>query len=615
MSPSWLGVGLLLFFGGSYAAARLFFRLVAFPGSFFFLAPFLCYQINDHAISKFRDQLQDALAFANASVLEDRIVSLRAFIQHAKLWKDSLERLRQDSAASMTSSQRMLLDQLCKLTTAIQSLMLDDKTSLWDIVENSGEDAAPFQLHNSMDIVPWTHVTDCLQDMKALIDAFVTPKQKRIHRVRQMLDTPFATLPLLRARFPILYGATRRSVRTSDGASIDVMIVPRIPGADLSGGVMVIYCNPNGGLYEVVGYWNYLLNMYQSLGCNVVLFNYRGYGASSGQPTVRGLQLDGEAVYELVQSFRPQKIVVHGESMGGVAATHLACHRKVDFLLADRTFGSLTAIGRAMFGDWAGTLLPLVSSTKERNEKNFIQANCYKVTASDANDNIISFAASLTSAVAGELILNAGQADSGGGLLADSDLRSLHQAYRELITPLNNSNIRRPVQIDSHALTVLERAVSAIGMIDACNCSLADVLSSRLNLNSLKIFFASLQVWGSYSGTKSKPIQDRRSAIQLSLIRLQESAVLLSESAQVLNQPQLKAAVMELQKCLVLVRQRLSSHAESDQTLIDSKVGYFVNLTCGHNNLMSRSERQQIIRHMVAANIVDSNSINTSAKL
>ena len=74
-----------------------------------------------------------------------------------------------------------------------------------------------------------------------------------------------------------------------------------------------------------------------------MVFNYRGYGLSEGTPSISKIKRDAETVAQYVRQRVGQnaKIGVHGRSIGGVVATHLARQGLVDFLFADRTFCDL----------------------------------------------------------------------------------------------------------------------------------------------------------------------------------------------------------------------------------------------------------------------------------
>lgn len=90
----------------------------------------------------------------------------------------------------------------------------------------------------------------------------------------------------------------------------------------------IIYCNPNALNYEqMVNYpHNFWLKYFMNLGCNVVIWNYRGYGCAKGTPSPKTLQEDGQALYEYVRKTLhiTGKIGVYGRSLGGIVATHIA---------------------------------------------------------------------------------------------------------------------------------------------------------------------------------------------------------------------------------------------------------------------------------------------------
>ena len=90
----------------------------------------------------------------------------------------------------------------------------------------------------------------------------------------------------------------------------------------------VVFCNPNAGLYECANMspkssdW---LQFYHRLGFQVVLFNYRGYGRSTGVPSPHDNAKDAkELVLHLHRHCRVPRIVMHGESIGGMAAAFSA---------------------------------------------------------------------------------------------------------------------------------------------------------------------------------------------------------------------------------------------------------------------------------------------------
>jgi fermentation-respiration switch protein FrsA (DUF1100 family) len=61
--------------------------------------------------------------------------------------------------------------------------------------------------------------------------------------------------------------------------------------------------------------------MYQQLGCNLLLFDYRGYGMSEGTPSEEGLYLDAQAALHFLSSRRDvnhSEIIIFGRSLGEI---------------------------------------------------------------------------------------------------------------------------------------------------------------------------------------------------------------------------------------------------------------------------------------------------------
>lgn len=81
-------------------------------------------------------------------------------------------------------------------------------------------------------------------------------------------------------------------------------------------------------------------------GVSVFLFDWRGYGHSTGRPTEAGLLIDAVAVRDFVSrhfaSSRP--VILYGESLGGPYAAHVAARRGAKAVIVENTFPSLSAL-------------------------------------------------------------------------------------------------------------------------------------------------------------------------------------------------------------------------------------------------------------------------------
>ncbi|GLD92128.1 hypothetical protein PINS_up000661 [Pythium insidiosum] len=164
----------------------------------------------------------------------------------------------------------------------------------------------------------------------------------------------------------------------------------------------VIYCNPNGGLYEFHHLQMEWAKFYTDLGCDVLLFNYRGYGRSKGEPSPAAHSADGLAIVQYLQSRRGvTRLGVHGESIGGLVATYLAHHAPaVQVAILDRTFANLPALAQRLVGRWAGPTVEWLTWWETNNTAHVIAAPCHTLICSDPEDEIIVDGASLKSGVA-----------------------------------------------------------------------------------------------------------------------------------------------------------------------------------------------------------------------
>lgn len=93
-------------------------------------------------------------------------------------------------------------------------------------------------------------------------------------------------------------------------------------------------------------------------GFNVFLFDYRGYGASGGSPSVAGIQTDIDAAMRYVLGRSDHgPVVMYGQSLGGAAAIYYAAHGSlrdhIRSLVAESSFASYRGITREkLAGFW-----------------------------------------------------------------------------------------------------------------------------------------------------------------------------------------------------------------------------------------------------------------------
>jgi fermentation-respiration switch protein FrsA (DUF1100 family) len=108
----------------------------------------------------------------------------------------------------------------------------------------------------------------------------------------------------------------------------------------------LLFCHGNGG--NISHRLDSLL-IFQGLGLNVFIFDYRGYGLSSGRPGEQGMELDAQAAWHWLireKQADPATVIIFGRSLGGAVAAGLACDRAAAGLILESSFTSYTDIGR-----------------------------------------------------------------------------------------------------------------------------------------------------------------------------------------------------------------------------------------------------------------------------
>jgi alpha-beta hydrolase superfamily lysophospholipase len=155
---------------------------------------------------------------------------------------------------------------------------------------------------------------------------------------------------------------------TLSGVHAESVMIPVDPEADVEARFYlternapdVLFFHGNG---EIVADYDEMATLYNRMGINFIPVDYRGYGRSTGRPTVTSMMRDAHVLYDFVQNRRKNlnhggPLVIMGRSLGSAPALELACHyqREIDGLIIESGFAfigpllQLMGISMAMYG-------------------------------------------------------------------------------------------------------------------------------------------------------------------------------------------------------------------------------------------------------------------------
>lgn len=121
---------------------------------------------------------------------------------------------------------------------------------------------------------------------------------------------------------------------------------------------ILLWCHGNAG--NVSHRLENIRQLYQR-GISVFIFDYRGYGRSTGKPTEVGLYQDALASYDYLihqRRISPERLIIFGRSLGSGVAGEVAVQRPTAGLIVEGSFPSIQAMANHhYFGIPAGWLM------------------------------------------------------------------------------------------------------------------------------------------------------------------------------------------------------------------------------------------------------------------
>jgi fermentation-respiration switch protein FrsA (DUF1100 family) len=150
----------------------------------------------------------------------------------------------------------------------------------------------------------------------------------------------------------------------------------------------LLFCHGNGGN---MAHRLEFINIFNELGLNCLIFDYRGYGASGGKPTEDGLYIDAQTAYDWLineKKISPENIIIYGQSLGGSVAAHLASNVKTKGLIIESCFTSYTDIAKKFYPYMP---VKLVARYGFKTSDYLKKVNCPVLIIHSRNDELVPF--------------------------------------------------------------------------------------------------------------------------------------------------------------------------------------------------------------------------------
>lgn len=126
----------------------------------------------------------------------------------------------------------------------------------------------------------------------------------------------------------------------------------------------IVFFHGNGGNISNVGW---LGQRFAKNGFNVLVFDYRGYGASDGiAADESGLYADGDAAVAFVtkeKGIRPEQIILYGQSLGTTVAADVASRGKYGAVVLESGLSSASSVATSAL-PWLPTWLHFLGKNR-----------------------------------------------------------------------------------------------------------------------------------------------------------------------------------------------------------------------------------------------------------
>ena len=133
-------------------------------------------------------------------------------------------------------------------------------------------------------------------------------------------------------------------ITTDDGVILDGWFIP----ARQARGVLLFFHGNAGNISHRLD----SIKIFNDLGLDTLIFDYRGYGRSTGAPSEQGTYRDAESAWRYVtdeRGFPAERIVLFGRSLGAAIAAYLATRHTPRALIIESAFTSVPDLAAKIY--------------------------------------------------------------------------------------------------------------------------------------------------------------------------------------------------------------------------------------------------------------------------
>lgn len=438
----------------------------------------------------------------------------------------------------------------------------------------------------------------------------------------------------LKIKFEYNFNPKYYLLRTSDNNIIEYAILKTLHIGEGTKPNLLIYCIPNGMAFQ--SFIPSRLSMYLYKNVDILFWNYRGYGSSTGHSTFNNVKNDVVCLYDEVVGRNRSNwdmIGVHGYSIGGIAATHLARHRHVDLLVSDRNFSNIEYIAKSYqtFGCLAFIIYKLLcmnSTYTIENYMNVLNKKCYKILLCDPDDSIINNNGSVKSGISryiikNHLMGNEKKINNILDVLLDStkkneliesilflcDIYYKEELYEKDALFLQERYANEKFFVINEIRSNMRMFFGAFSEATEDLSSVVEIKSKRVQRLFLETFFNNLSIWGcqkkdknddeeeSYSPTNNTIVIDKALGYLYKILSNNTIRIILQ-----------KGETLEVIKRIQLIHTHFNFLKEKMNTMmfnsVDFDKGNLIKISCGHNGMFNSNEHEILLNHLLKSGFV-----------